>query len=160
MLVAITNCLLRGGLIKRWFPGFKGGKSIFSLLYGLYAGIASMDPVYGLLMTSVWLGCMPPIFDKEGDDYIANGQVLEWIEMVLVRGMVFALPIFIATIFISPDYTMLFVPSMTMMPVTYSYNWWMKKEYWIFNKWTLSEITYGFLLGLPLDIMILQRFYT
>lgn len=159
ILTSLSNCFLRGGLLKRWFKSFGDGRAAFSVLYGMCAWVSTGNSFYGLAMVFIYLGTMSAIFMEKGDDYIPNKDYISWVEMVFFRGLIFALPCFVVTLAFYLDTAMLYVPAMTLMPLAYSWNIWLKKEWRWVNKWTLSELSYGLILGLPLDIMLLHRIY-
>jgi hypothetical protein len=141
---ALSNWLIRGGGIKKWFPNVRFTKVIHALLFSVIAFCILNDWRFAAISSiAMLIGQSPALFHESTDDYLKSINVLGWSLVVLLRGLVWQAPIIATCVYWQGLGAAWQIIPAFLMPLAYSPNWFMKNEYWAFNKWTVSEILFG-----------------
>lgn len=158
LIGAFSYCFIRGGWWKTLFskfyanhPDIISGDYPNAIIYGATAGYFSHNWYLGIALTcAMFFGAMFGIFNDLTDTAFNNKKVFEWVWRVTLRGFEFCTATALCVEIIYPEKGLYFLLPALIMPLAYSYIWWVTPTTKPINSWTLSEMTYGAILFLPL----------
>ena len=152
LIIALSNVLVRGGLVKHWLPGFKGGRYLHALVFGLcfwsHGWLAVISASIGM-----YLGSSPALFKPATDQAFLVHKIGRWCGLVFARAFVWCLAVSLALAPFLGNGVWYFMACAPLMPMAYSPVWWFHRFGKVVNPWTLSELTWGIVMGLPFILL-------
>lgn len=152
LIVGLSNTAFRGGLLKKWFPRFRGGDFLHALIFGLcLSGLGWIAACLGAV--GMFIGAMPALFHPATDKALEDRNIALWARLVAARGFIWCLAIAFFLVPILWNAAWYFMACAPLMPLAYSWKWFYKRNGEIVNDWTLSEFTWGLIMGVPIILL-------